>query len=695
MMRGPSQGLSEVERPPSCDPRELGPGTRSGAATDAERNGLPDADAVHERRTDQSRIRAPHGFRTIALAGALGASVVAAPLLATSLLQTPPFDTTLRGAPKAGSTVVGTPQPGSSHRRSPDGLSVIADEPRAAPQSEGATPPAEGTTPPAEGTTPPAESTTPPAEGTTPPAESTTPPAERTTPPAANPNPPATTAATAASAIDNTSARRERTRTAAEDTLRKALVPQPMSQARFIALLAAIDPALAADATLLEAHAGYLASVEKLNEASIRQLLRLLPAAYSWDAGSETFEPRSTPELIALLGLRDKAARNTSTAERRLLQAVDTLVPADARNRYNRALLAWRHESMPRAALLPSTRVTLVELLAEAKLGPESGAAIEQVVGDYAGALASACAERAQLLRDNDASRAVIETTAGALWRYAPEEIAAATAAELDELDARDFASEIAIRTLHFDALARIRARLQPREGRRVVELWQRTVHPELFDDERLLARMVEDTLAHPNFSADHDTALLDALETSYQRLEPLSRAACEAADLVLPRLPSRTQESMAAEIDARIVTLETQEKRRAVVKEALQRVRAMLGDADAGLAARLEDAIFSADSLARADAFERRALALRREALAPEREAIADEQGAAGTPAAKDGGSAASPAGPAVPPSTRPGSPGDGTKSPAGADGNGGDGNDDATQPARNGRGGRRARPN
>ena len=68
---------------------------------------------------------------------------------------------------------------------------------------------------------------------------------------------------------------------------------------------------------------------------------------------------------------------------------------------------------------------------------------------------------------------------------------------ELDELDARDFASEIAIRRLHFDALARIRARLQPREGRRVVELWQRTVHPELFDDERLLARMVEETLAH------------------------------------------------------------------------------------------------------------------------------------------------------------------------------------------------------
>jgi signal transduction histidine kinase len=131
------------------------------------------------------------------------------------------------------------------------------------------------------------------------------------------------------------------------------------------------------------------------------------------------------------------------------------------------------------------------------------------------------------------------------------------------------------------------------------------------------ISRIVEDTLAHPSFSADHDTALLDALETSYQRLEPLSRAACEAADLVLPRLPNRSQASMAAEIDARIATLDAQEKRRAVVKDALQRVRAMLGDADPALSARVDDAIFSADSLARADAFERRALSARREALA------------------------------------------------------------------------------
>ena len=123
----------------------------------------------------------------------------------------------------------------------------------------------------------------------------------------------------------------------------------------------------------------------------------------------------------------------------------------------------------------------------------------------------------------------------------------------LAALDDQAFATELAIRDIHFDALVRIRARLQPRDGRRLVELWQRAVHPELFEDERMLARMVEDTLAHPSFTADQDAALLDALETSYQRLEPLSRAACEAADLVLPRLAGGGMSAMAAEIDARI----------------------------------------------------------------------------------------------------------------------------------------------
>jgi hypothetical protein len=589
----------------------------------------------------------PRAVASLVLAGALGASVaMSAP--ATEPLRVDDATAGTQSTPEAPASTtppaeeVPAPAPGSATPTAPSSSPVVP--PAATPSTTPATPPSTSTTPTAPG------------GGST------------------------------SSPADSAAARRERTRIDAEETLRKALLPQPMPQARFVALLGATDAALAADATLLEAHANYLASVEKLNENSIRQLLRLLPAAYSWDAGTEAFVPRSTPELIALLGLRDKAVRNAVTAERRLLQAVENAVPADKRHRYDRALLAWRHELLPRAALLPSTRVTIVELAALARLGPDSVAAIEQILGEYAGALATALAERAQLLRDHDSARAIIETAAGTLWRYAPDEIAAATAAELDELDARDFASEIAIRTLHFDALARIRARIQPRDGRRLVELWQRTVHPELFDDERLLSRIVEDTLAHPSFSADHDTALLDALETSYQRLEPLSRAACEAADLVLPRLPNRSQASMAAEIDARIATLDAQEKRRAVVKDALQRVRAMLGDADPALSARVDDAIFSADSLARADAFERRALSARREALAdgPATPVAAPGGAAPGketTPAPAPSGTTTNAPGGRTAPST----PADGTATPPATD---------DTQTPRGGRGGRRARP-
>jgi hypothetical protein len=261
----------------------------------------------------------PRAVASLVLAGALGASVaMSAP--ATETLRVDDATAGKQATPEAPASTtppaeeVPAPAPGSATPTAPSSSPVVP--PAATPSTTPATPPSTSTTPTAPG------------GGST------------------------------SSPADSAAARRERTRIDAEETLRKALLPQPMPQARFVALLGATDAALAADATLLEAHASYLSSVEKLNENSIRQLLRLLPAAYSWDAGTEAFVPRSTPELIALLGLRDKAVRNAVTAERRLLQAVENAVPADKRHRYDRALLAWRHELLPRAALLPSTRVT-------------------------------------------------------------------------------------------------------------------------------------------------------------------------------------------------------------------------------------------------------------------------------------------------------------------------------------------------
>ena len=418
-------------------------------------------------------------------------------------------------------------------------------------------------------------------------------------------------------AKESTADRRDRARTNDEDALRKSLIPRPMERPRFVTFLGSIDAPLAANAQLLDAHTLYATSLEKQNETAARQILRLLPAAFNFDAAREVFITRSTPELVALMALRDLSARNANTAERKLLDLVEGAISAEQKTNYSKSMLAWRLEQLPKDALLPSTRVTLLELLAQTKLDSETQTALEPILGTYASALANAFAQRTRILREADSSRAIIETTAGTLWRYAPVEITDGVEIQLATLDDADFASELAIRTIQFDTLARIRARLQPRDGRRLVEFWQRTLHPELFEDERLLSRMVEETLALPSFSDEHDTALLDALETSYQRLEPLSRESCEAADLVLPRLAIRSKDAMTAEIDARIATIDAQHKRRLVVKDALQRLRAMIGDLEPATAARLNDALYTTDSLERADVFDRKSLVARIESLA------------------------------------------------------------------------------
>lgn len=410
--------------------------------------------------------------------------------------------------------------------------------------------------------------------------------------------------------------RQERLRAAAEETLRQSVLPAPIARERFLTIVRQTDPALVGSSDLLDAHSSYLAAVDRQNGPAVRQIQRLLPAAFTFDPAKERYDPRPTPELVALLALRDKSVRNLRAAERRLLDTLESATPAVSRGAYARAVLSWRLEELPRHALLPSTPISLLELLPKARVDVATLAQLEPYLADYARALSAAIEDRTRVVLDSETARAIAETTAGTLWRYAPADFAAQVDRRIAELDDGEFATEIAIRTIHFDALARIRARMQPRDGRAFVELWQRALHPSLFEDERLLSRMVEETLAHPAFSPDQSTALLDALETIYQRLEPLARKASESADRILPRLLERSPASIADEIDARLAMIEVQQRRRAIVREALVRIRSMLGDADAAQTARVEDAIASIDSLGRADAFEQKSLAARRGAI-------------------------------------------------------------------------------
>jgi hypothetical protein len=163
-----------------------------------------------------------------------------------------------------------------------------------------------------------------------------------------------------------------------------------MSQERFAEFLRGIDASLALNSDLRDAHDTYLTGIEQQRESTARQILRLLPASYRFDAARLSFLPRPTPELVALLSLREKSAKAIAAAERRLLDAVATATPDAHRASFARATLAWRLEQLPAEQLLPSTRLTLVEFVGELRLDAGTAEALASTVGEYATALARA-----------------------------------------------------------------------------------------------------------------------------------------------------------------------------------------------------------------------------------------------------------------------------------------------------------------
>ena len=266
------------------------------------------------------------------------------------------------------------------------------------------------------------------------------------------------------------------------------------------------------------------------------------------------------------------------------------------------------------------------EILDRARLSEASRAGLQSIVLAYAEALTALSLERARILLEGDAARAAIESEAGLLWRYGSEERVASINEQLDRVDDLEFSSELAIRDAHLALLRRLRSTLPRPEGRRVIEQWQRATHPELFDDERILAQLVESVVSRPELDAETQTAVLDALDATYVKLEPLSDAASTAADRILPRLAERSNSSVRSEITARLDLLELQRKRRILVKDALARIRGIAGGAPAETLLRFEDLTQTIAALERADRAERASLeALDAEVAAkPEDETVA-----------------------------------------------------------------------
>jgi len=442
--------------------------------------------------------------------------------------------------------------------------------------------------------------------------------------PAPSATPPASAPLVAAAGRD----RREAARQDAEKRLRASVLPTPMTAERFAAFLRAVDPALATNADLAAAFTTYADEARAALETSATKITDRLPAAYTFDAAREEFVMRPNPELMQVLALRDRAATRVLAAERALLRLVALATPDERKIRFVEERLGWLDERTPRDGLLPSTRLTLLEVVGRAKLPPESLASIEPVLVAHADKLAALRETRIATLRDADTRRARIETDAGTLWRLGPADRVRATEALLTAVDDGEFASELAIRDLHFDTLGRLRGRLPNREGRRVVEEWQRSVHPELFDDERLLSKLIEESIALPTSEPETDAAILDAVENAYRKLEPLARDASNAADLVLPRLLDRSDASVLAEIDARQSVLAIQSKRRSAIRDLVARVRIFVGATDEAVTAQFNGMNETLAALERADQFDQASLGALRIAIESQPEDAETERG-------------------------------------------------------------------
>ena len=435
------------------------------------------------------------------------------------------------------------------------------------------------------------------------------------TPPTTN-SPAATTPPSATTAASNVALpaadAHERARDDAETTLRESVIPRPITSERFAQLLIAIDPTLASNAIVADAFTGYTTAFRGLSEVAGRTMQQLLSAAYTFDRTREAFVPRATPELVTLLQLRAKTLATARAAERTLMNAVEAATPGESRARLAREQLAFELARRPSAALLVSTGVSLISLVTQAKFNADNLLVLDAELLSYALALTAATREHALRVREGELARAEIEVDAGVMWRAGTPTLVTTTDRALALIEAFEFEQELAIRDLQFDTLRRLRQRLPHQEGRRLVELWQHAVHPELFDDERVLARVSADLLALPSTDSEKSQIALDILENAYVRLEPLGRSACEAADGLLPRVAQPASDvapSTLAEIRARSGLLFVQRQRRAVIAETLLRLRGLISTDDPALITRIEDSTASLAALDRADQFERTSL--------------------------------------------------------------------------------------
>jgi hypothetical protein len=404
----------------------------------------------------------------------------------------------------------------------------------------------------------------------------------------------------------------EATRAEKEQELRERLIPPAMTKERLDALPDLLGMSEEDRARFAVVRDAYV-EASKAARSRERGVLRVLPAAFRYDSVDAAFEPVYTPVHLAAVADVDSMHAAIARAEAEFAVHLDRLADGSKRGLWRVLRVTRLQEVHGRPVRLPGARVNLLELLPKAGLTQDEFELLGVHLDRYATELARAIVARDDEMRDIDRERRTTLVELGPEWRAGQDlESARSTERAIARFDALDAQTEFELRALNFETLERIRRALPPQTARRVVVSWQSQVHPELFEDERILRLSLEAFAALPTATPDEIGAAADLLLQTESVLWPLGQRAVDLADGIVVANQFPPTDAAAARILLEADLQKLLIKRRANVRDALRRLGQSMAAPDTtssddprtAFAARLEDALAAIDAQDQAGRF-------------------------------------------------------------------------------------------
>lgn len=356
---------------------------------------------------------------------------------------------------------------------------------------------------------------------------------------------------------------------------------------------------------LAEMATAYATSWEALREQDERAMLVLVPASFSYDHQSQDIDPVHTPELLVFLRLREKHRAAVDSIEDGFWDELETLTPIDRRGEWLARRLERTRTLHDHPARLPAAGIDIAELLPTAGLLPAEITSLSPEMADYREDLDRALRRRDRALRELELRQAEELVNLGPEWR------AGRTDAEALEVDRQLATYAIAtiladteLRDLNRATLESLRKVLMPVSSRKLVEAYQRLVHPSLFEDERSFRRLVESALAIPLGGEEASLAAVELLAGVEDRLRPSGYAAVDMADGILATEALPPGDAATARILLEIKLQQTLAKRRDAIRGSVNQLRDLLASGPPELLAKIDDAAKAVAAQDRAASF-------------------------------------------------------------------------------------------